>query len=62
VSAEPLAPNPSYSMRARLAGGGLAALVPQAVLWTVLVAAVVILTLVTLRVARSTSGSPPDEG
>jgi hypothetical protein len=62
VSAEPLAPNPGYSMRARLAGGGLAAIVPQAVLWTVLVAAVVILTLVTLRVARSASGAPPDEG
>jgi hypothetical protein len=62
VSAEPLAPNPSYSMRARLAGGALAGLVPQAVLWTVLVAAVVILTLVTLRVARSAGGAPPDEG
>jgi hypothetical protein len=61
VSAEPLAPNPGYSMRARLAGGTLAALVPQAVLWTVLVAAVVILTLVTLRVARSANESPPDE-
>src|SRR5262249_57226885 len=62
VSAEPLTPNPSYSMRASLAGGTLAALVPQAVLWTVLVAAVVILTLLTLRVARSAGGAPPDEG
>ena len=62
VSAEPLTPNPGYSVRARLAGGTLAALLPQVVLWTVLVAAVVILTLVTLRVARSASGAPPDEG
>jgi hypothetical protein len=62
VSAEPLAPNPGYSMRARLAGGGLAALVPQVLLWTVLVASVVILTLITLRVARSASGAPPGEG
>ena len=62
VSAEPLAPNPGYSLRARLAGGGLAALVPQVLLWTVLVAAVVILTLITLRVARSASGAPPGEG
>jgi hypothetical protein len=50
-AAEPaaLVDNPAYSLRARLATGRA---VPVVVLWVVLVAAVVVLTVVTLRLAR----------
>ena len=54
-AAEPAAliENPTYSLRARLATGeGLERTVPVVVLWVVLVAAVVVLTAVTLRLAR----------
>lgn len=47
-----LAPNPDYSMSARLAAGGGGTL-QRVLLWGVLIAAVVVLALVTLRVARS---------
>jgi hypothetical protein len=60
VTAEHARPNPDYSVRARLgSGGGLAGVLPQALLWVVLLAAVAILSVVTLRVARS-GGAPPD--
>ena len=53
VAAEPLQPNPRYSAGARLASGDrLASLLPRLALWTVLLAAVIALGLVTLRTAR----------
>ncbi len=49
----PLGANPEYSARARLTtGGGAGRALPQAILWTVLVAGVAVLTLITLRAAR----------
>jgi hypothetical protein len=48
-----LVPNPDYSVRARLAGGDrLTGALPKLLLWTVLIGAVVVLTIITLRLAR----------
>jgi hypothetical protein len=53
VAAEPLEPNPRYSLGAHLAGGDrITSLLPRLALWTVLLAAVVVLGIVTLRTAR----------
>ena len=58
VEARASGPNPDYS-RARLAIERRGDLVPQVLLWTVLVAAVVVLTALTLRLARSGGDTPP---
>lgn len=61
-AAEPsdLTTNPAYSMRARLASEGrIERTVPMVALWLVLIGAVVVLTVVTLRLARR--GSAGDE-
>jgi len=58
VEAKASGPNPDYS-RARLAIERRGDLVPQVLLWSVLVAAVVVLTALTLRLARSGSDAPP---
>jgi hypothetical protein len=51
-----LEPNPSYSVRARLAAGGSPTeLLQRVIVWGVLLAAVVVLGLLTLRVARRDS-------
>ena len=48
-----LVPNPDYSVRARIAGGDrLAGALPELLLWAVLIGAVVVLTVITLRLAR----------
>ena len=48
-----LAANPAYSLRARLAGGDrFDSVLSQVLLWTVLIAAVVVLMFITLRLAR----------
>src|SRR5439155_1304721 len=52
AEAKAAGPNPDYS-RARLAIERRGDLVPQVLLWSVLVAAVVVLTALTLRLARS---------
>jgi hypothetical protein len=53
AAAEPLEANPRYSLGAHLASGDrLAGLLPRLALWTVLLAAVVVLGIVTLRTAR----------
>jgi len=55
-----LTPNPSYSVRARLtAGGSPTELLQRAIVWAVLLVAVVVLGLLTLRVARR--GAPPPD-
>jgi hypothetical protein len=56
ASAGDLTANPDYSVRARLAGGERFS---QIILWTVLVAAVVILALVTLRLAKGERATGP---
>ena len=58
VEAKAAGPNPDYS-RARLAIERRGDLVPQVLLWSVLVAAVVVLTALTLRLARSGGDAPP---
>ena len=58
VEAKASGPNPDYS-RARLAIERRGDLVPQVLLWSVLVAAVVVLTALTLRLARSGGDAPP---
>jgi hypothetical protein len=53
-------PNPDYSARARLLTRGRSGdLVPHVLLWGVLVLAVVVLTVMTLRLARSSGDAPP---
>ena len=59
VEAQASGPNPDYSARARLITERRGDLVPQVLLWSVLVAAVVVLTALTLRLARSGSDTPP---
>src|SRR5207253_4544164 len=58
VEAKASGPNPDYS-RARLAIERRGDLMPQVLLWSVLVAAVVVLTGLTLRLARSGGDAPP---
>src|SRR5438876_1056986 len=58
VEAKASGPNPDYS-RARLAIERRGDLVPQVLLWSVLVAAVVVLTALTLRLARTGGDTPP---
>jgi hypothetical protein len=53
AEAAELGSNPDYSLRARLASGEqLEGTLPKVVLWVVLLGAVIVLTLVTLRLAR----------
>jgi hypothetical protein len=63
VTSAPGAANPDYSLRARLTSGDRPEqLLPQLVLWAVLLGGVVVLTLITLRLARRTDkpgGSSP---
>jgi hypothetical protein len=51
--------NPDYSLRARLGAARRGDLVPQLILWTVLVTAVAALTALTLRLARGGDAPPP---
>jgi hypothetical protein len=60
VTAEPLAANPQFSRGARLRSGGAR---DRMLVWVVLGAAVIVLGLLTLRMARSEgAGPPPGEG
>jgi hypothetical protein len=61
AEAAELGPNPAYSVRARLASGEhLEGTLPKIVLWVVLLGAVVVLIVVTLRLARRET--PGDAG
>jgi hypothetical protein len=54
ADAGPVVANPAYSLRARVAAGErLEGAIPQIVLWSVLLGAVVVLAVLTLRLART---------
>ena len=59
VEAKASGPNPDYSVRGRLGAERRGDLVPQVLLWSVLIAAVVVLTALTLRLARAGGDAPP---